>query len=613
MAAAQSDEPGDAQEDVACTDCHREHQGQGFTRMETADPACQACHTDSTVFAGEHPPFEAYPHDRRTRINFDHVGHVRRHFPESDAEDVPERCVNCHEPGPRGNREQVKGFEDACAACHAGEIRGEGIAGAAGVAVVVVPGLDLPTLREAQAGIGGWPELSDRELTPFMRAVFAGDPELEDALEKFDRLDPLDLREAGPEDIEAVKAIAWATKTLFHDLIAQGPSALRAKLGAALDRELDEGAAREMLGGIPLATVREAQAEWFPSLFQDVARHRAGQPVPMPASEFAEPAEAETEGGAPEAGQESILGEDAEPSQESILGEDSEPSQESILGEDSEPSQESILGEDSEPGQESILGEDSEPGQESILGEDTEPGQESILGEDTAPGQESILGDDPDTGQAEMLGEEREADEDAAVDAEPPQPNPEEWARLGGWYRDYFALLYRPRDHADGFLKRWLEAAAAADAAAGSIAGPIVERLAEEDAPGKCMKCHSIDTSAGGALSVNWRGKPSGPGTDPFTRFAHVPHLSLLTEEQGCAACHAFDREADYLAGFEDRDPGTFESNFRPITKSACADCHTAERAGNTCVQCHDYHVGHTAGKEATTTIESMNKDESGQ
>ncbi len=75
------------------------------------------------------------------------------------------------------------------------------------------------------------------------------------------------------------------------------------------------------------------------------------------------------------------------------------------------------------------------------------------------------------------------------------------------------------------------------------------------------------------------------------TTFSHSAHLSLLNPE-GCLSCHSLDREADVAVGFKDRDPATFASNFKPIGRNACTDCHTETQAGDRCLACHNYHIG---------------------
>ena len=583
---------------VACANCHREHQGRDNDLTAMGDRQCQACHDRKFSSLGDgHPEFDGWPHERRTRIAFDHVGHMRRHFPASEADQAPERCVDCHRPDDTGGVMQVNGFEQACADCHAGDSRGSNAASSTGIPVIAVPGLDVLSLREAGARIGQWPELSDRDLTPFMRTLFSADPQLADALERYRGLDPLDLREASPADIEAVERIAWATKALIHRLVTEGPAALRPGLGDALGDRAD-AAARRLLGGMSYDTVKRAQAEWFPDLAREVALHRAGRPVPPPEAEST--TVAENAGTASPDGGEDILSADADAgdggSGDDILGGSSDGgSGDDILGgSDDGGSDDDILGGSGDGGSDDdILGDSGDAGSDDILGGSGGDSGDDILSSDSGG---DLLGD----------GDAGDPETDVAVPTAFAQPKIEEWSRFGGWYRDFFALLYRPGGHAEPFLREWLDLAGHAAGADRPGARALFEQLGKADAPGKCTKCHSVDADESGALRVNWRGRSPHPGRQEFTRFAHAPHFTLLTDDTGCVTCHALDRDAEFMASFDDRDPATYQSNFTPIDRSTCAGCHVEEQAGNACTQCHEYHVGQVASEATATRIDTM-------
>lgn len=163
---------------------------------------------------------------------------------------------------------------------------------------------------------------------------------------------------------------------------------------------------------------------------------------------------------------------------------------------------------------------------------------------------------------------------------------------VGGWYRqdDNYTLLYRPQGHEDAFLTAWLESTAKDGT---PTAQRIFNQLAAADAPGVCMKCHTADQSAGSAaVHLNWRTSRPQRDVHPFTRFKHSAHFNLMGD-QGCMTCHTFNVEADYAGSFgSNRDPLVFRSNFSPQQKSTCASCHQPERAGESCLQCHNYHTG---------------------
>jgi len=597
---------------VACANCHREHKGHDAVLTDMSNRRCQSCHSAKfTSLSDGHPDFGTYPYERRTHLNFDHVGHMRRHFPEADTADAPERCVDCHQAGDNGAHMEISGFEAACASCHAGEIRGENAAGSTGIPVITVPGLDVASLRESGAGIGAWPELSDRPLTPFMRTLFAADPALADALARYRALDPLDLRDAAPADIRAVTRIAWTTKELIGKLIRQGPEALRPELASAVGHSIDPAATRDLLGGMAYETIKEAQARWFPDLARELDMHQAGEDVPIPASEFgsadtAEGAASNTDDSGT-GGQESILSDDDSAGDGDLLGGGAP---DGDAGADQGDSG-NILSSEPEGGD--LLGGSGEQaddagGGENILSDDTSAGGDLLGGDDEAGGGD-ILSGEPEGGDL-MGGEAGGADtasSDEAADAAFAPPNPEEWGRLGGWYRDYFALLYRPGGHADRFLKAWLDLSGGA-AAGSNRPGPaaIMKQLSAPDGPGKCTKCHSVDRMESGSLRVNWHGRRGRAGHQSFTAFAHAPHFTLLTDDQGCSTCHAFDPDADYGASFDDRDPTTYASNFRPIERATCSQCHVESQAGAGCTQCHNYHVGRVASAPNATRMETV-------
>ena len=160
----------------------------------------------------------------------------------------------------------------------------------------------------------------------------------------------------------------------------------------------------------------------------------------------------------------------------------------------------------------------------------------------------------------------------------------------GGWYRrdQSYTLYYRPGGHADPFLTAWIDATAN-DAAPAAQA--IFNQLAAESAPGVCMKCHTVDRVAGRQI-VNWDHALPQPTVRPFTTFKHSAHFSLMGD-QGCATCHMINATADHASGFGlNHDPAVFQSNFVPMSKSTCVVCHQPTQAGDSCLQCHNYHTG---------------------
>jgi hypothetical protein len=206
---------------------------------------------------------------------------------------------------------------------------------------------------------------------------------------------------------------------------------------------------------------------------------------------------------------------------------------------------------------------------------------------------------DPDDLLADLPPATPPANSSGAAAAAAPGPQPaalkldEAEARVaaGGWYRldESYTLHYRPGGHEDAFLTAWLDGTANQPA---PTAQRIFAQLAADDAPGACLKCHTVDRTATGATTVNWRTSRPQPGVRPFTTFKHAAHFSLMGD-QGCMTCHTFAVGADYAGSFgANRDPAVFHSNFTPLAKSTCATCHQPAKSGESCQQCHNYHTG---------------------
>lgn len=525
---------------LACRTCHREHKGKnsGLTRM--ANDRCQACHRTKFANLSEgHPEFGRYPFKRRTRLAFDHTSHLVKHFRDDKKKArAPTQCRSCHAPDIAGRTMRVSGFESACATCHAGQIEGEGRAGTKGMAVFTVPGLDLEVLREREIAIGEWPEDAEGEVSPFMDFLLSRSAEYVAAQTVLEDVDLLDLSDADDAQLEAVARLAWSVKGLLFDLKMDGMAGLEVRLGEAMGRSLTKRDLVQLSGLLPVDSIRSAQGEWFPNVLSEVTRHRAGESVPIPGGD-----EEVAPAPAPRA---------------------------TVAAKD---------------GDDDILAGDDDQGKtddDDILAGDDDQGKMD---------DDDILAEDESDAPAPSAAARQ------AVDTEPlaamPTPIPDDqWAAGGGWYRDEFSLIYQPWGHADGFLRAWLNVSAGASGLAGeSVARDIFRSLSAPRAPGVCIKCHSVDASADGTLSVNWIGSRPDTHHQPFTRFSHTSHFSLL-EEKGCLTCHTTDADADFQSGFKGNDPTTYASNFKPVDRLFCAQCHTSELAGDACTACHNYHVG---------------------
>ena len=107
------------------------------------------------------------------------------------------------------------------------------------------------------------------------------------------------------------------------------------------------------------------------------------------------------------------------------------------------------------------------------------------------------------------------------------------------------------------------------------------------------MKCHTPDRED----EINWTGLRPAHTRHSFSHFSHRAHFSLL-DERGCVTCHRIEYqtpEKPYLGSFayhREEDASGFISNFKSIEQATCAACHTKSMAGESCLTCHNYHIG---------------------
>jgi hypothetical protein len=172
----------------------------------------------------------------------------------------------------------------------------------------------------------------------------------------------------------------------------------------------------------------------------------------------------------------------------------------------------------------------------------------------------------------------------------PSQPASERWRRDD----TDCSLQYLPRIHTDRFLNSWLDLAGRryATASAPGFAS-LFDVLASPYQTGRCTKCHSVEARADGSRTVHWNPAAPNAQTHPFTKFAHHPHFSL----NHCNACHTFQQESRVRESFRRpdhtlrTDPQVLASEFRPMSRALCSTCHTADKAGDNCLLCHNYHI----------------------
>jgi hypothetical protein len=149
---------------------------------------------------------------------------------------------------------------------------------------------------------------------------------------------------------------------------------------------------------------------------------------------------------------------------------------------------------------------------------------------------------------------------------------------LGGWYRDDLTLSvrYRGNGHGDAVLRSLIEITARRDTEFHSL-------IESQPATAACLACHT---------GLPWRvNTASASLRDQLTRFSHRPHLDIAAL-QNCQHCHTESSDGSTVGAEIGGSRDQAHSDFIPLTKAACAHCHTPQAAGDHCTTCHRYHVG---------------------
>jgi len=175
----------------------------------------------------------------------------------------------------------------------------------------------------------------------------------------------------------------------------------------------------------------------------------------------------------------------------------------------------------------------------------------------------------------------------------------------GGWLLDNnaYSLRYVPTGHTDPLLQAWIELAASLGDDHAQLRSATLAQLAGAKSAGRCATCHSIEQSTNGRLIVNWKSRDTSDVPRTFTKFSHRPHITQ-PELANCTHCHALDPTADrQSAPYATLQPRDFVSQFQPITKTSCIECHQPKAAGDSCTQCHNYHVDTPRFRTSSATL----------
>jgi hypothetical protein len=574
-----------------CATCHQEHKGVNFSLAKISNEQCRACHVvkfDS--FDGNHPTFDNYPFMRRTRIIYDHAGHFGKHFTEvaqkSPAKRVPDTCSSCHSSREDKRVMAVAPFEQTCSGCHLDQIIGkERVSGPKGIAFLSLPGLDLDTLKEKNAAIGDWPDISEAEVTPFMKVLLAQDDAGRTLIKRIEKLNLQDLSDASAEDIANVTKFVWRVKRLFYSLVTTKASDVLAQLDLTGGVKVGKDLIANLTASIPREVIVGAQREWLPNLGKEMANRKdaandapgKGQKPAQRRSNFSESklaasvAPEELPGGAPEAAVPDTLIRLAQAPRAADQTDD-------LLYPNG--------GAPAPAGGAPAAAPAAKPA--------PKPEASPPPAADVAPpaaGNEAAA-------EAPPPAEAPEADSAAAAPpASPPAAiiesdvDDENWAEFGGWYRQDFAVFYRPAGHKDKFIYAWLSLTGLqSPKGLASPAASVFDALTAKDAQGSCTKCHSVDDVPGKGRRVNFTPANAKGKEGRFTNFIHEPHFGVL-ENRGCLTCHSLEKNRPYLKSYEQGNPQIFTPNFGSANKDLCQTCHTANAASQDCLTCHKYHV----------------------
>ena len=105
-----------------------------------------------------------------------------------------------------------------------------------------------------------------------------------------------------------------------------------------------------------------------------------------------------------------------------------------------------------------------------------------------------------------------------------------------------------------------------------------------------CVICHTVEEDENHQVSINWHTWSENLTERGFTKFAHTPHATLQ-----CQQCHVVEAKVDaerFKNSFKRLNPLSFEPVFQSMDKASCVNCHVSQTVGDSCLLCHQYHIG---------------------
>lgn len=514
---------------VFCATCHKEHQGKAVDLKDMANARCQTCHAvQFDSFHKDHPEFDGWPFRRRTRLAFDHGSHFDKHFPET-----------------RAKAKQAKSIPTACADCHTTGADRRHMGVKPFESTCSTCHLDRIVGADRATGPKGIPLLAlpglDVTTLEEKKVVIGEWPELSEA-----EITPMMKLLIGWNE-DGRKLLAKVDKLDLLDLTSASKQDIAAVETFAwsvkeLIHALSTARASEVFGRLGSATGGDVDpsllAKLTANMPRDVLVSAQRDWLPNLPQEMARRGRGEAPAGSspPARKKAARAAKAARKRNETVV-----------------PSGRGRL-------------------RINVFGR-------MVRGPDDRPS-----------------ADKRDKTEDAESEAAAPEPvapvavDAEAWAEFGGWYRQDFAILYKPTGHADRFLRAWLDFTGTLHGKSDTrLAASVFDVLTAKDAPGQCTRCHSVDAAHGQSRKINWRPSSLSTRASRFTSFVHEPHFGVVGD-RGCLTCHDLSGAAGYQDAYKSLDPKQFVSNFKPIRRKQCAACHTKNASREDCLACHTYH-----------------------
>ena len=512
-----------------CSQCHREHQGSLHGLSEMTSERCQACHRNAFhSFSSDHPEFKNYPYGRNKNVEFDHVKHRDLHFSRKS---TTFDCKTCHIQSDQvGAVGQVFRSVPFEQACASCHTEPIKSATQDGLIVLQIPSINRKQMKSFGADIPSWPIQASQMTDGVIPPIM--------------RM----LIESEPGGLALLGELPASGRLVELDVSNDRDRATLSKL-SVMTKQLIQKLANEGQPGFRAAVQNllsnsgrllsplQTDPKSLPISWLD--RFSSGIPPDLFRAAWDEWFEE---------GSNTVL-------RTAPVG----------------------------------FAKESQKDDDDLL---TGIGNSLSTQPDN-----SLLGNDPrsllETERTEGANSERFKDSRA-------------WDQLafGGWMidRQRMAVVYVPSGHADPWLSRWIELEELRPSGAPNQRIPQAQQcrqchaLSSLDRPGSPMDKNNWSVAFRNAnqsplsqqlvsedrLNACWKSEKRSAVVRNITHFDHKPHLTL-PRLNDCRTCHELESQDSRVVS---------KQEFAPMQKSQCADCHQKNAAGESCTQCHNYHVG---------------------